>query len=169
MPVVLADAGPLIALGKLNRLELLAALYHDVQMTAVVYDEVVTQGLARGASDAFVRLFWQRYGWPVVAVSSEVLDAYTPPVILGLGEHELLALAQTLTDALVLLDDEVARVEARRLQLQVRGTLGILVQAYRAQLLTFEHVELLMQEIAIRPDIWISTKLCEEVLASLRS
>jgi predicted nucleic acid-binding protein len=55
------------------------------------------------------------------------------------------------------------------LQLQVRGTLGILVQAYRAQLLTFAHVELLIQEIAVQPDIWISAKLCEQVLALLRS
>ncbi len=170
MPIVLANAGPLIALGKLNRLELLTDLYHDVQITPAVYDEVVTQGLARGASDALtMRLFWQRYGLPVVEVSSAVLDAYTPPVILEPGEYELLALAQTLPDPLVLLDDEVARTEARRLQLHVRGTLGTLVQAYRAQLLTFDHVELLIQEIAARPDIWISAKLCEQVLASLQS
>jgi predicted nucleic acid-binding protein len=69
----------------------------------------------------------------------------------------------------VLLDDEVARAEARRLQLQVRGTLGVLVQAYRAQLLALIHVELLIQEIAVRPDIWISARLCEQVLTSLRS
>ena len=170
MPIVLANAGPLIALGKLNRLELLADLYHDVHMTPVVYDEVVTQGLARGAPDALtVRLFWQHYGWPVMEVASVVLDAYKPPVILDPGEHELLALAQTLSDPLVLLDDEVARAEARRMQLQVRGTLGILVQAYRVQFLTFDHVELLIQEIASRSDIWISATLCEQVLASLRS
>ena len=170
MPVVLSNAGPLIALGKLNRLALLADLYREVQITPVVYDEVVMQGMARGAPDAWtVRLFWQRHGWPVVEVSSAVLDAYTPPVLLDSGEHELLALAQTLTAPLVLLDDEVARTEARRLQLQVRGTLGILVQAYRAQLLPFDHVELLIQEIAVRPDIWISAKLCAQLLASLRS
>ena len=46
MPIVLANASPLIALGKLNRLEVLADLYHNVQMTSIVYDEVVTQGLA---------------------------------------------------------------------------------------------------------------------------
>ncbi len=47
MPIVLANAGPLIALGKLNRLELLPDLYHDVQITPAVYDEVVTQGVVR--------------------------------------------------------------------------------------------------------------------------
>ncbi len=66
-------------------------------------------------------------------VSSAALDAYTPPVILDPGEHELWALAQTLTDPLVLLDDEVARTEARRLQLQVRGTLGVRGRDRRAR------------------------------------
>jgi predicted nucleic acid-binding protein len=97
MPMVLANASPLIALGKLNRLELLADLYHAIRTTSVVYNEVVTQGVARGASDVLtVRLFWQHYGWSVMEVSSAVLNAYTPPVVLDPGEHELLALGQTL-------------------------------------------------------------------------
>jgi len=167
--IVLCNAGPLIALGKLNRLDLLADLYGEVQIPRAVYDEVVTQGLARGASDALtVRLFWQRQRWPIVDVSDAVLSAYTPAVVLDPGETEVLALAQTLADPLVLLDDEVARAEARRLKLRVRGTLGILVHAYRRDLLSFDRVELLIREIAARPDIWISARLCEQVLASLR-
>ena len=126
--------------------------------------------MLRGAPEALtVRLFWQRHGWPMTEVPSVMLDAYTPPVILDPGERELLSLAQTLADPLVLLDDEVARAEARRLQLKVRGTLGVLVQAHRTQLLTFARIELLIQEIAARPDIWISATLCEQVLVSLRS
>ena len=169
MPPVLCNAGPLIALGKLNRLGLLADLYGEVQIPRAVYDEVVTRGLERGAPDALtVRLFWQHQRWPIVDVADAVLSAYTPSVILDPGEIEVLALARTLTDPLVLLDDEVARAEARRLRLRLRGTLGILVHAYRQGLLSFAQVELLIHEIAARPDIWIGTKLCEEVLASLR-
>jgi predicted nucleic acid-binding protein len=68
---VLCDAGPLITLGKLNRLEVLAELYDEVRIPRPVYDEVVTSGLAKGASDAMiVRLFWQRRKWPIVNVSS---------------------------------------------------------------------------------------------------
>jgi len=169
MPTVLCNAGPLIALGKLNRLDLLADLYGQVEMTRAVYDEVVTQGLARGMSDALtVRLFWQRQRWPIVTVSQAVLDAYQPAIILDPGEIEVLALAQTLDDPLVLLDDEIARAEARRLKLRVRGTLGVLTQAYREGFLSFPQVELLIREIAARPDIWIGARLCEQVLASLR-
>jgi predicted nucleic acid-binding protein len=166
----LCDSGPLIALGKLNRLDLLAELYGEVRIPRAVYDEVVTQGLARGASEALtIRLFWQHQKWPVIDVSADTSSSYVPAVVLGAGETVVLALAQALSDPLVLLDDEVARTEARRLGLRVRGTLGVLVHAHRQSLLSFAEVELLIQEIAARPDIWIGERLCEPVLASLKS
>jgi len=169
MPLVLCNAGPLMALGKLNRLDLLVDLYGEVQIPRAVYDEVVTRGLERGAPDALtVRLFWQCQRWPIVDVPDAALFAYTPPVVLDPGEVEVLALARTLTDPLVLLDDEVARAEARRLKLRLRGTLGILVHAYRKDLLSLAQVELLIRGIVARPDIWIGDKLCEQVIASLR-
>jgi len=89
-----------MALGKLNRLDLLAGLFGQVQIPRAVYDEVVTQGLIRGAPDALtVRLFWQRQQWPIVDVPEALLSAYVPPVVLDPGETELLALAQSLADS----------------------------------------------------------------------
>lgn len=79
----------------------------------------------------------------------------------------MLALAQTLPNPLVLLDDEVARTEARRLKLRLRGTVGVLVQVYRQGHLPFAQIDLLLEEIALRPDIWISAKLCHKVRDSL--
>lgn len=79
----------------------------------------------------------------------------------------MLALAQSLGEPLVLFDDEVARAEARRLKLRLCGTLGLLVRAYRGGLTSLDEAELLIREIAARPDIWIAAKLCERVLASL--
>ena len=46
MPIVLCNAGPLITLGKLNQLALLADLYGKVRITRAVYEKVVTRGLA---------------------------------------------------------------------------------------------------------------------------
>jgi len=167
-PTILSNAGPLIALGKLNRLVLLADLYGQVQIPRAVYAEVVTEGLARGAPEALtVRLFWESQNWPVVDVPNTALDSYVPSVTLDPGETEVLALAQTLSNALVLLDDEVARTEARRLRLRVRGTVGVLAQAYRQGHLSYAQVDLLLQEIALRPDIWISAELCQRVFDSL--
>jgi predicted nucleic acid-binding protein len=169
MTTVLCNAGPLIALGKLNRLELLAELYGLVRIPRAVYDEAVTQGLALGMPDArTIRLFWQAKGWPIIEVAVDTLAAYKPPLILDPGETEVLALALTLSDTLVLLDDETARSEARRLKLRVRGTLGVIAQAYHTRILSFPEIELLIQEIATRPDIWISARLCEQMLQAMR-
>jgi len=168
MLTVLSNAGPLMALGKLNRLDLLAELYGQVQIPGAVYTETVTQGLTYGAHDALtIKLFLQYQHWPIIDISTSILENYMPLVALDKGEIELLALAQTLSEPLVLLDDEVARTEARRLNLRIRGTLGVLVQAYQQKLLSFHQIDLLFQEIAIRQDIWISGKLCQQILNSL--
>ena len=169
MAAVLCNASPLMALGKLNRLDLLAGLFDEVRLPRAVYDEVVTQGLGRGAPDAFtVRLFWQRQQWPIVDVHQALLTAYALHVVLDPGQTEVLALAQSLADPLVLLDDEIARAEARRLNLRLCGTLSVLVGAHRGGLISLDQAELLIREIAARPDIWIAARLCEQVLASLR-
>lgn len=168
-PDVLCNAGPLIALGKLNRLEVLSELYGEVQIPRAVYDEVVISGLTKGASDAMtVSLFLRHREWPIIDVPPALLASYKASVILDAGEKAVLALAQTMDFPLVLLDDEVARSEARRLGLQLRGTLGVLVKACQEKILTLEQIELLMHEISARRDIWISSKLCEQVLSELR-
>jgi hypothetical protein len=80
MAIVLCNAGPLIVLGKLNRLDLLADLYGQVEIPSAVYAEAVTQGLALGAADArTIRLFWQATGWPIVEVPAALLATYKPP------------------------------------------------------------------------------------------
>ena len=164
--IVLSNAGPLIALSKLNRLSLLSELYGTVLVPRTVQGEVIK---AQGRPDAVTaRLFLQHYRWPVLEASPDVIQGYQPPVVLDAGERELLALARTLLDPLLLLDDEVARSEARRLGFRLKGTLGILAQAYRSGSLPFSEVELLILEIAERPDIWIGEKLCHSVLDELR-
>jgi uncharacterized protein len=166
--IVLSNAGPLIALGKLNRLALLTHLYPSLSIPRTVYREVVAEGIASGAPDAFMtRLFVDRYRCPIVEASKAVIDAYVPAGTLDAGERELLALARGSKESLVLIDDELARAEARRLGIPTKGTLGILVAAHRSGLLTLDEVELLLLTIAARPDIWISERLCRQILVEL--
>lgn len=62
---VLCDASPLITLGKLNRLEVLAELYGEIRIPRPVYDEVVTSGLAKGA-------------YAILALLIALADDFTP-------------------------------------------------------------------------------------------
>lgn len=166
---VVVNSGPLMALGKLNRLDLLAKLYDEVVAPRGVYDEVVVQGLERDHADALtVQTFWEQQGWPIEDVSEDVLSSYRPDRVLDAGEMEVLSLARTLESCLVLLDDETARAEARRLGLRVKGTLGVLVSAYRQGVLSIDDLDGLLHEISARPDIWISDQLCRDVFDKLR-
>ncbi len=49
---VVSNAGPLIALGTLGQLSLLLNLYGAILIPREVYNEVVVNGLHRGAADA---------------------------------------------------------------------------------------------------------------------
>jgi predicted nucleic acid-binding protein len=166
----IVNAGPLIVLGKLNRLGLLVDLFPELRVPQAVYREVVTEGLARAMPEALtVKLFLEQRALPLVGVSQSALDRYSPPIELGAGEREVLTLAQNLSGSQVLLDDEEARTEARRLGLTAKGTLGLLVEAYRRELLPLGELRLLLAEIAVRPDIWISAKLCHQVLSMIEA
>ena len=91
--VVITNAGPLMALAKLNQLHLLAELYAQVSVPEPVYTEVVTQGLWRGEPDALVvRLFWNQRQWPIVAVTDAQQRSYQPETVLDRGESAVLAL-----------------------------------------------------------------------------
>lgn len=75
--IVLSNAGPLIALSKLNRLTLLSELYGTVLVPRTVEGEVVT---AQGRPDALTaRLFLQHYRWPILEAAPEVLGDYQAP------------------------------------------------------------------------------------------
>ena len=69
----------------------------------------------------------------------------------------------------MLLDDLQAREEAQARGLTVKGTLGVVVQAYRAGILPFGEVQLIIETIIARDDIWIAAGLCRRVLERLKN
>jgi predicted nucleic acid-binding protein len=61
------------------------------------------------------------------------------------------------------LDDQLAREQARKRGLCVKGTLGVTVEAFRRRLLSAEEVELIFQAILDRDELWISDALVHRV------
>ncbi|MGA7935216.1 MAG: hypothetical protein WCA35_16830 [Kovacikia sp.] len=51
---------------------------------------------------------------------------------LGAGEHEVLGLAVTIQNSLVILDEALARSYAQQLNISVTGTLGVLLKGKQA-------------------------------------
>ena len=125
--IIVADAGPLIALAKIEQLALLSALFAEVHMPAYVLHEAAGNRLMPGA--AAVRAFADAH--------ATIHDDSVEPVVQRLcveidaGEAQAIALAQSLRCG-VLMDDLLGRGVAKRLGLPVIGVLGVLLQGKRA-------------------------------------
>ncbi len=159
---VVADAGPLMALAKLNLLHLLEQLYGQVQFPLSVYKEVVVEGIRQGFEDAHtLRRFLNQEGWKPIEVKGVPDDLVS--LHLDQGERESIALAIA-QEGLLLIDEERGRAAARWLGVKVRGTLGVLIHAYRAGLVTADQLRLYFGQIEERTDIWISPSLCRRLL-----
>ncbi len=162
MSEVVSNAGPPIALGKLNLLHLLGKLYHNVYIPKAVYEEVVVNGIRSGCIDAFrARLL---IGDTLTVKEVTSVRASISDVGIDEGEAETIELAIRIDADLVLIDDWHARIEARNQGLVVKGTLGVIHSAYKSELISFKEFEDALREIAYRDDIWISEDLCMKVL-----
>jgi predicted nucleic acid-binding protein len=119
--IVVADSGPLHYLILLDHSELLRHFYSQV----VVPDAVASELSAAGAPPTVRDWILQPPSWvSVVPVSLEAVETVTDD--LDLGERSAIALAVTLGADLLLIDEAAGRLEARRRNLRVTGTLGVL-------------------------------------------
>jgi predicted nucleic acid-binding protein len=119
--IVVADSGPLHFLILLDHAELLRRFYGRVPVPDVVARELSSAGAPPVVHDWIA----QPPSWvDVVPVGSEAVQAITDE--LDLGERSAIGLAATLGADLLLIDETAGRAEARRLNLRVTGTLGVL-------------------------------------------
>ena len=96
-----------------------------------MYEEVVVEGAGRPGAAAVDRADWLRVVSPEAASTIE-------PMLLGLdaGEMDVLLLAREQRPDWVLIDERLGRRVARAMGLPVKGTLGVLLAAVLAGLLS---------------------------------
>jgi predicted nucleic acid-binding protein len=170
---VVADAGPLLALAKIGSLALLFQLYGSVLTTPAVYEETVEVGLALEAPDA--RLLSAAFDKQQLKVRAPDLMDLPVPALLHRGEAESLRLAIELDVTWLLVDDRVARhaaeenFSAAEVSTKVKGTLRVIVSAYKDHLLSQQEAIFSIEALKLRPDVWIDAGLCDQVIASLKA
>ena len=130
MPEVICNTSPLQYLHQLGLLHLLPALAGRIIVPPAVLEEL-SSGRAQGVDlPDLAALEWVTIRQPTsVAALPLVTD-------LGPGETEVLALALESREVIVVLDDAHARQVAETLGLRLIGTLGVLLNAKRAGLVT---------------------------------
>ena len=129
---VIVNTSPLIALSRIERLNLLRDLYTQVVCPQSVVDEI-NAGIQKGYT-------------PTTPLPPWISIEPDPPEMvfrreLGAGESAVLSLAHITKAGLVVLDDLQARLVAAELNLLTTGTLGILVVAQKLGLIPSARAE----------------------------
>lgn len=122
--VVVANAGPLIALAQIDQIELLPALYGKIVIPAAVQQEVVAPGHGRPGVETI-----QKADWIVLRRVQDTVAVQLLSERLDQGESEAIALALEINADLILIDEARGRRVAETRGLHKTGTLGTLIAA----------------------------------------
>ena len=124
---VVVNTSPLVALDRIGQLDLLPQLFGKIIRPQSVVDELNAGRRVYGGTDSLFHAVW-----------FETLDDPPEMVLrkeLGAGETAAIALAFRIKADLVILDDLAARNVAAELELNVTGTLGVLLAAHKKGIL----------------------------------
>ncbi len=158
--IVVADAGPLIALARIERLSLLNTLYGSVVVPETVLLELRLDSDRPGArvlSDSLAGGVIQARALPEHCKA----DLARLSLVLDAGESAAILLAQETPCRFLLIDERRGRTIARRRGIPVVGSAGVLLAAKRHGLLA--SVEPVLVELA-QQGYRLSDALVREVL-----
>ena len=128
-PVVISNSTPIILLQKIGQLDLLEKLYSKIYIPEAVYREVIIDGFEKINKNDFIA----KYKWIEIEKIKNVEAKKMFTTSLHDGEVETMILAMEKTADLCILDDLLARKYARKFNLNITGTLGILIAAKNEQ------------------------------------
>jgi predicted nucleic acid-binding protein len=138
LPIV-SNTSPIIWLSKIGRITLLKKLFGEVVIPEEVYKEAVEKGLKEGFSDALAIKECVDQGWIKISKLDEREIKLCQKMVehafeIHFGEAQAIILARKIS-ALLLMDESSGRAFAETLGLKVRGTLYVIVEALREELL----------------------------------
>jgi len=129
---VISNTGPIIALAKLDRLDILDSLFLTVLIPPMVHRELVGRiGEEWSAIEKGLQTFIE-----ITEVPEVPRDTAVALMAIDEGERQAICLAISVgTEALLLLDDKAGRTTAKQLGVRVTGTVGLLLLAKERRLI----------------------------------
>jgi predicted nucleic acid-binding protein len=157
--IVISDAGPLIALSRIDQLGLLDKLYGAVFIPVAVQNELCCDTNLPGACCLRLAL---NDGWIEVHQLVDETGALARlRLVLDPGESEAILLAERVDCRFLLMDERRGRQVAKNRGLEVVGIAGVLLAAKKNGLLNAVAPEL---EALCRAGYRLSAQLIDEVL-----
>ncbi|MFW6436555.1 MAG: nucleic acid-binding protein [Halococcoides sp.] len=151
MTVAVADAGPLIHLGEIGALDLLET-FDDCLVPETVVEEVERGGAPPGLDELRIDR--------VTAPSSDRFDGLDP------GERAALTVSDA-QNAVVLTDDLEAREAAQSIDIEVRGSIGVIALGYTRGLIDRDEAVTLMRALHRDASLFVSESVVEQGIALL--
>ena len=156
---IVSNSSPLVCYAKIGRLDLLRVLFEHVIIPPAVYTEVVVRGANRPGAADIANATW---------IQTQALAQ--PHLVESIGGHldhgeaEAIALALEIHQRNILIDDDDGRTIAKRQGLSVIGSVGVLLLARSAGLLTSDNVRVLLDALR-SAGLNLSDALYRQVLA----
>ena len=123
--MVVANSTPIILLQKIGHLDLLQRLYGKVFIAQAVYQEIAIEESGKAGERDFLLI----YNWIEVTKVQNVDAKKMFVTSLHAGEVETIILATEKSADLCIFDDLLARKYAKMFDLNVTGTLGVIIAA----------------------------------------
>ena len=156
MRKVISNSTPLIALKKIEKLELLYKIYGEIIIPYGVYEEVILESSVKEPHDfikesGFIKIMKIR--------NQEAKRLFSTS--LHKGEVEIMILAVEVKANLCIIDDLLARRYAKYNNLNITGTIGVLLKAKELCIIT--KIRPIMDEL-IDSGVYIDSKLYNKVV-----
>lgn len=157
--IVVSDTTPIIALMKAGQLGLLQKLFNVVYIPMAVYRELTENK----SFPEEVRTI-QKCGFIYVEEvgNKKSVDILQKFMGLDAGESESIILADEKCSDVLLMDEHKGRHVAKKMDIKITGTLGILIQAFDEKLLSREDIEICIEKLR-ENGIRISDKLYQKL------
>ena len=125
------NAGPLVALSLIGRLDLLPTLFAECWVPQAVFNEVAVAGIGKPGAASLQSAEW---------LARVRLSPVPDPLLvmqLDVGEAEVISLARQLSPCFAVIDERRGRRIAQEVYgLAVKGTAGVLVEAKRRHVIS---------------------------------
>lgn len=160
-----ADAGPLIHLSEIGALSVFG-LFSKIYIPDAVRDEVKLQ------EHINIQALFTPSNLQFQSLTQPNLDAFIQAqelVSLHRGEQAALFLCHTHQIPILLTDDLAARQAAQRLGFIPVGSLGIIVRAFRENLLSQEFAEDYLHKLQSVSSLFVTTEIVEIAIEQLRA
>lgn len=144
---MVSNSSALIYLSKLGKLELLQKLFKEIVIPREVFNEIVERGKEEKIAFTLVVEDAIHQGWLRIInckVDQRLLK-FAPE--LDLGEVEVISLAREIKADLVIIDDASARRISESFGLNTKGTIYVLLKAFKKGLITQDEIKTLLDKL----------------------